>query len=226
MIELLTRNIWWKLFAVLIAVLLWVAVANEPELSTFVSVPVEFKDLPGNLEISSDVLERVVLEMSGPSGELRNFSGNSTAVVLDLSNAAPGERTYRVQERSVHLPRGLHLIRAIPSQVRFVFERHAERTVPVEVRFTRPPEKYEVTPATVTIEGPESRVRRAAAVITDRIDLGKVTGLATFHVNTFTEDPRVRIKSDSEVVVRVAIAAPRENHPLTPAPSQNSAPRS
>src|ERR1041384_7196803 len=166
MIELLTRNVWWKLFALLIAVLLWIAVANEPELSTFVSAPVEFKDIPDNLEISSDVIEKVELEMSGPSGELRNFSGNRTAVVLDLSDAVPGERTYSIREGELHLPRGLHLIRAIPSQVHFVFERHSERTVPVEVRFNRQPEKFEVTPAAVTIEGPESRVKRVVTVVT------------------------------------------------------------
>ena len=207
MIELVTRNIWWKLFALLIAVLLWVAVANEPELSTFVSVPLEFKDLPENLEISSDVIEKVELEMSGPSGELRNFSANRTAVVLDLSDAAPGERTYRIHEGALHLPRSLHVIRAIPSQVHFLFERHTERTVPVVVRFSSPPEKFEVSPPTITIEGPESHVKRTTTVVTDRIDLGKLTGTTTLHVNTFTEDPHVRIKSDSEVQVKVTARA-------------------
>ena len=115
---------------------LWIAVANEPELSTFVSVPIEFKDLPEELEISSDVMEKVELEMSGPSGELRDFAGSRTAVVLDLSDAAPGERTYRIHEGTLHLPRGLRLIRSIPAQVRFQFEPRRQRTVPVVVRFT------------------------------------------------------------------------------------------
>jgi YbbR domain-containing protein len=203
MIELITRNIWWKLFALLIAVLLWIAVANEPELSTFVSVPVEFKDLPESLEISSEVVEKVELEMSGPSGELRNFSGNRTAVVLDLSDAAPGERTYSIGEGELHLPRGLRVIRAIPSQVRFVFEPRLERTVPVEVRFHGAPAKVEVTPRAVTIKGPESRVKRIGAVVTDLIDTNALTGTVTLRVNTFPEDPYVRITSNSEVSVKV-----------------------
>jgi YbbR domain-containing protein len=206
MIELITRNIWWKLFAILIAVLLWIAVANEPELSTFVSVPLEFKDLPENLEISSEIVEKVELEMRGPSGELRNFSGHRTAVVLDLSDAGPGERTYGIQEDSLHLPRGLHLIRAIPSQVHFIFELRRERTVPVEVRFSGTPPKFEVSPRSLTIEGPESRVKRVTAVVTDRIDAEKLKGPTTLRVNTFTPDPYVRIKSDSEVTVKVMAA--------------------
>ena len=203
MIELVTRNIWWKLFALLIAVLLWVAVANEPEVSAFVSVPVEFKDLPESLEISSDVLEKVEMEMSGPSGELRTFSGNRTAVVLDLSDAEPGERTYSIHESDLHLPRGLRLIRSMPSQVHFAFELRRQRTVPVEVRFAGVPPRFEVTPRAVTIEGPESRVRRIASVVTDRIDLSKIAGTTVFHVNTFTDDAHVRITSNSEVTVKV-----------------------
>jgi YbbR domain-containing protein len=203
MIELVTRNIWWKLFALLIAVLLWIAVANEPELSTFVSVPVEFKDLPESLEISSDVVEKVELEMSGPSGELRNFSGNRTAVVLDLSEAVPGERTYSIREGELHLPRGLRVIRAIPSQVRFVFEPHLARTVPVEVRLKGASAKVEVTPRAVTIEGPESRVKRISTVVTDLIDASELNGTVPLRVNTFSEDPYVRITSNPEVSVKV-----------------------
>src|SRR5260370_21231521 len=104
MIELVTRNLVWKLLALLIAVLLWIAVSNEPDLSAFVSVPVEFKDLPDTLEISSDVATQVDLELSGPSSELRNFSGTRTAAVLDMADAQPGERASPIGAGEVHLP--------------------------------------------------------------------------------------------------------------------------
>ena len=203
MIDLLWRNIWWKLFALLMAVLLWIAVANEPELSTFVSVPIEFKDLPQSLEISSDVVEKVTLEMRGPSGELQSFSVNRTAVVLDMSDAVSGERTYLIDSAEVQLPRGLQLIRAIPPGVRFVFERRKTRTVPVQVRFSEPPARFRVAPASLTIEGPESRVDRVQALLTDKIEIGSLNGAGTFHATALADDPHVRIDSDPEVTVEV-----------------------
>ena len=203
MIEFLTRNIWWKLFALLIAVLLWIAVANEPELSTFVSVPIEFKDFPTSLDISSNIVDHVELEMRGPSGELRNFIGNRTAVVLDMSDAVPGERTYTIDAADVHLPRTLRLIRVIPSAVRFVFENRKQKSVPVEVRFSEPPAKFQVSPPSMTIEGPESRVNRVQRVLTDKIDTSKLNGTGIFHVNALSGDPHVRIDSDPEVTVEV-----------------------
>ncbi len=204
MIHLLTRNFLWKVFALLIAVLLWIAVANEPELSAFVSVPVEFRDFPDTLEITSPAVEKVDLELHGPSGELRSFSGTRTAIVLDMSDAQPGERTYSIGLEDVRLPRGLTLIRAIPSQVRFVFEHHAERTIPVEASFISPPAHYQVTPPTIVIEGPQSRVNRIRAAITDTIDTSQISGSGTFHVSAFVDDPFVRIQSDSEVTVEVS----------------------
>lgn len=201
--KLFTRNFAWKVFALAIAILLWIAVANEPELSTFVSVPVEFKDLPETLEIASDAVDKVELEMSGPSGELRSFSGTRTSVVLDMADAMPGERTYTIGEGEVKLPRGLTLIRAIPSQVHFSFERRKVRSVPVEVRFSQAPPKFKVSPAKVTIEGPESRVSRISAVPTDVVDVKGLNGSGTFHVNAYVQDPHVRITSETGVTVEV-----------------------
>jgi YbbR domain-containing protein len=202
--KLFTGNLVWKVFALAIAILLWIAVANEPELSTFVSVPVQFKDLPNTLDISSDIVDKVELEMHGPSGELRNFSSTRTSVVLDMADAMPGERTYAIGDGNVQLPRGLTLLRAIPSQVHFTFEHHKVRRAPVDVRFNQAPAKFKVTPSVVTIEGPESRVNRIAAVPTDTIDLPNADATGRFKVNAYVQDPHVRITSETEVTVEVS----------------------
>ena len=52
-IGLLTQNFWWKLLALAIAFTIWVLVANEPELSTFTTVRVAYRNIPDDLEISS-----------------------------------------------------------------------------------------------------------------------------------------------------------------------------
>jgi hypothetical protein len=119
---LLRENLWWKLFSLVIAVVIWALVASEPELSTFATVPVEYKNLPEGLEVSSQPVSAVVLELRGPSGELRGV-GESVrpGVVLDMSHATPGERTYMIGNGSVKLARGVRLVRAIPAEVRFHF---------------------------------------------------------------------------------------------------------
>lgn len=206
-----TRNFAWKLAAVGVAVLIWVLVASEPELASFAAVSLQYKNLPADLEISSSLIETVYLELRGPSGELRTLNTQRPAVVLDMTGARPGERTFSLGEEQVRLPRGVHLVRAIPSQVRFDFERRAEREVPVRVRFNldRQPdyevESYTVTPARVGIRGPETRVGRVASAVSDPIDLTGVVGQAEFRVNAFVEDSYIRFRSSPAVVVAVTM---------------------
>jgi YbbR domain-containing protein len=195
-----------------IAAVIWALVASEPELSTFATVRVEYKNLGDDLEISSEPVSTVVLELRGPSGELRGV-GESVrpSVVLDMSNAGPGERTYAIGNGAVKLARGVHMVRAIPSEVRFRFEPRRTRQVPVEVRLGGQggsgweAAQIQVDPAGVRIVGPASRVARARSAVTDQVDVSRVTGTAEFHVNLFLEDPYLRLEGPSQAKVRVTM---------------------
>src|ERR1019366_8681986 len=132
-LHLVFHNFGWKLLAVAIAVVLWAVVASEPELSEYATVRLEYRNLPDDLEIGSDPVSQVSLELRGPSGELRGVGdGIQPAVVLDMSAVQPGERTFTIGEGNVKLARGVRLVRSIPSEVRFRFERRVARFVPVQ----------------------------------------------------------------------------------------------
>jgi YbbR domain-containing protein len=211
-IELLTRNLGWKIFSLLVSLLLWVFYAGDPEVGAFVSVPVEYRGMPDNLEISSDLVGTVSIDLRGPSEKVANFSAAKSAVVLDFSGIhKPGEQTFQIDEREITLPSGMRLERAIPAQIRLQFERRTEQDVPVEVRFAGvPPEgfllkQYSVAPETLTLVGPESRVRRIEHAVTDPIDLTSAANGAVFRVNAFVGDPHVRFAKPVKIAVKVEI---------------------
>lgn len=210
--ELLFQNLAWKLLSLAVAVVIWALVASEPELATFANVRLEYKNLPEGLEISSEPLTSVVLELRGPSGALRG-TGEALhpSVVIDMSGAESGERTFSIGDRNVRVMRGVRLVRSIPSDVRFHFEPRRMRRVPVQVRFLGEGKngyavaEYQVDPPEMEITGPRNRVARISAVITDPIDLSIVTGKTQFHVNAFTEDPFVRFLTTPEAAVTVTM---------------------
>jgi YbbR domain-containing protein len=178
---------------------------------TSVSAPIQYKNMPSDLEMSSEGPERIYLEVQGPSTRLSGLDTNRTAVLLDLSGVhRAGEYTFTVDRKNVEdLPAGVKLVRAVPGQVQLRFERRVSAEVPVRVKFsTPPPEGYHlagetVSPKVLKIVGPESRVRQISYVETDPIDLSRVIGNAQFRVHTFVPDPQVRFVSSPDVEVQI-----------------------
>src|SRR5438105_11021392 len=130
----------------MVSLLLWFTYARDPEVGTFVSVPVEYRGMPDDLEISSDLVGSVSIDLRGPAGKIDNFNAAKSAVVLDFSGIhKPGERTFQIDERNINLPSGMRLVRAIPAQIRLQFERRTRQDVPVQVRFSgSPPAGYRI----------------------------------------------------------------------------------
>ena len=211
--DLIFEHFGWKVLSLVIAVFIWVLVASEPELATFATVRLEYKNLPDDLEISSEPVGSISLELRGPSGELRGIGdgGIHPSITLDMSTVQPGERTFPINDRNVKLSRGVHLVRSIPSEVHFRFEKRAYRTIPVIVRLSGEGqngyvvESQDVTPANLAIVGPASHVERMNDAVTDPIDISNLVGTYGFHVNAFVNDPYVRFTSSPSVAVTVTM---------------------
>ena len=210
----LFHDIGWKLASLLLAVVVWGVVSAEPEIETVLSVPVQYANRSPNLEVSSDYRESIKLELRGSSGRLRDLNNTKTAVVLDFSNVhEAGERTFPVTWRNAGLPRGVQLVRAVPSELHFRFERNLTRTVPVQVRFSGLPGKLLVSaavpvPSEVGISGPESRVSRVDFALTDPLDLATITGNTTRTSALYVTEPEVRLLGRPHVQVRITVAKP------------------
>lgn len=210
--QLLTRNLGWKLLALLIAVALWIAVAREPELATSLSVPVEFKNIPDDLDIGSNVQDRVQLEIRGPSGRLSRDKLSDVALILDLSDARAGERTYTIHSNNISLPPGVAFYRAVPSQITLRFDRLLSREVEISPpRYSKPPPEgyrvrgYSLDPAKVRIRGPEERVKRIDRVLIDPVDLSGVVGQQEFHTHVNVGDTQVRLETPLTITLKVTL---------------------
>lgn len=208
----LTNNLGWKLIALLMAVALWIAVAREPELATSLAVPIEFKGMPEDLDIGSNVPDRVHLEIRGPSGRIAHDNLTDLAVVLDLSSATAGEHTYNIRASNINLPSGVRFDRALPSQLTLRFDKLATREVEIVLspHSKGPPDGYRVqsfniNPSKARIRGPEERVKNMDRVSINPVDLSTVIGHEEFHTQVNVGDPQVRLEAPSAVTLQVTV---------------------
>jgi len=212
MIRIITENWHYKVFAVALSTVFWFLIVDESELATAISAPVEYKNIPRDLEMTSDIDEKVRLEIRGPSGKLRPDLIDNTVIVIDLGSVQKaGEHTFSIRQSNTNLAPGISLDRAIPPRIRLQFEHRLTRTVPVSVRIgSNPQPGFEVVsitaePAQLSITGPESRVRSVDAVQTDPVDLAEVTGEDEFRVESYISEPQVRLADSARVKVKVKV---------------------
>jgi YbbR domain-containing protein len=208
----LTRNLIWKLFALVAAFCVWLNVASEPELATIVSVPVEYNNFPKDLEISSDIVDKIEVEARGPAGQLRSLNDSHIAAIVDFANVkSPGERTFTLTTAQLKLPRGIELVLTIPAQLRFQLEKRITRAVPVKVAFSGKAQagftvaNVDIEPPDLTITGPESHVLKAKPLEADPFDLTGVDADTVRKLSVYVEEPDVRILNTPQVTVKIRV---------------------
>lgn len=206
----LTHNFGWKLLSLLVAFLVWWNIANDPDLAMFLSAPVQFRNYPKDLEISSNIVDTIDIETRGPAGQLKDLRSTRLSAVIDFATVrVPGERTFTLTSKEVQLPRGVELVRTVPAQLRFIFERRVTRELKIDVPVSGvlaegiSLKNIEVYPPALTVTGPESRVRSASNAVTDPLDLRQINGDTERHMSVFVSEPEVRIVNTPQVTVKI-----------------------
>ena len=210
--QLFTHNIGWKLVSLLAAFLVWWSIGNDTDLATILSAPVQFREYPKNLEISSAIVESIDIDARGPAGQLRDLRTARLSAIVDFSSVKEaGERTFTLTSKEVRLPRGVELVRTIPAQLRFTFENRTSRQLKVDVPLvgTVPDglvvSKIEVFPPALPVTGPESRVSAARNALADPVDLSRVHADTQQQVAVYVVEPQVRFVVKPQVTVKIHV---------------------
>ncbi len=213
---LITHNFGLKALALCAAFGLWYSIASEPELATIVSVPVDYKNSPKDLVISSETVDSVSVEARGPAARLREMQESRVAAVIDFASVrGPGERTFNLTDAELRPPRGVTVVRTIPEQLRFRFEHQMTAKLPVEVVFSGALPRgltrggVIVDPPELEITGPESRVIGARKLVTDPFDLSRITDMAspdkTQELAAYNSDSELRFAGAPRVTVKIRV---------------------
>jgi YbbR domain-containing protein len=202
-------NLGLKLVSLALAVGLWLAVTRDPVSEVAVDVPIEFHNIPANLEISTEVVPRAQIWVRGPERIVRRLQPADVYAAIELSGVKPGERTFDLTANQVHQPREVQVTQIVPSQLHISFDARLTRQVPVLPRVVGTfAAGYQIgkvvaEPSTVTVSGPQKRVEAVDAAITDSIDASGTMDRATFVRHAYVSDPLVQVMDPNPVRVTV-----------------------
>lgn len=197
------------LTSIVLSFLLWMWVGAQERSEIAVSVPLEYRNLPRDLEILPDknFISNINVWVKGTSTTVNNLRPNEISAWVDLSKTRSGLRNFELGPDEVRVPYGFSVLRINPSRISLRVEEVVTRSVPVTPRIEgEPPLGYKlseskVTPAEVEIRGPQSAVASVRQAFTDSIDLSSIHGPYTEAANVGIENSSVRIVDTKPVQV-------------------------
>ena len=205
------RHIGLKIMSIALAALLWLAVAGEQTVERALRIPLEFTNMPAQLEPVGEPPDIVDVRVRGSSGRLSRIAAGEVVAVVDLTGARPGQRLFHVSASDIRAPFGVEVLQVVPTTLYMTFEPPLTKTVPVIPEVEGDPAPgYEIAvrtadPPTVDIVGPQSAVAAMTAAITEPVSVAGESRTIVKTVSVGVSDPTVRLESADVVRVTVTI---------------------
>jgi YbbR domain-containing protein len=180
-----TTNPSLKLFALVLAVLMWGFVASQRRgESTEIkfTTPLVFKNIPPNLEVTNAPVQAVGVLVGVQRSLGGSVNPNLFQVTIDLSSQLPGELNYSLTEKNVtynnqSAPPGMAVLQMSPAVVPITLEEALVKDVPIRPRFfgdLAPGysiESIQIRPPTAKVQGARSRLDKLDHIYTRPLDV-------------------------------------------------------
>jgi YbbR domain-containing protein len=205
------RHLGLKVLAIALATLLWFTVAGEHVVERSLRVPLEFRNIPSELEIVGNPPDNVDVRVRGSSALLSRVQPGEIVAVLDLSTARSGSRLFHIRADEVRAPFGIEVAQVVPPTISIELEKSAQRKVPVvPATLGEPAPGYVVgrvsaEPATVDIVGPDTRVRQIAEATTEPVSIAGSKTRVRDVVTVGVADSSVRLMQPQSATVIVEV---------------------
>lgn len=174
-------NLGLKLFALLLAVLLYLHVLTDRTVEQTLYFPVQVEALPDSLALASSVPAEIGVKLRGSGKQLWRLRWTKPPLKVSLAGVAPGmfQRSLGPADVPLSGTTDVTVLEVVdPSELRLEVTRRATRMVPVVVPVTGDPAggmilagAPEIRPASVRVSGPASWVARQETLRTEPVSI-------------------------------------------------------
>jgi YbbR domain-containing protein len=205
------RNLFFKILALVLAVILWFLVVGEERAEVGLTIPLELVNMPRDLIVVNNLPQGIDIRVNGPRSLIRSLTTRDLSKSLDLSNTRAGTVTYSISSEGIRLPRGVAVTRIHPTQVVVVLQKQIKKMIPVRARVIgRPASGYEVglvriRPEEVEVAGPEEVIKDLENLTTKPVDIGGRRESLVQEVYLDFRFPQIHLSRNQTIEVEVKI---------------------
>jgi YbbR domain-containing protein len=194
-VKILTGDTLLRVASLGLAVVLWVVIAGRDTAERGVTAPVEFRNVPTDLEPTGDLVDSVNVRLRASPGLIESLDPGEVVALIDLEGAEEGER----------------IVKITPSLLTLNLEQVLSKRIPVRPRILGQPApgfevaSFDATPAEVQVLGPKSRVQEIESAFTEPVSVAGADVTVEEYVNVGLEDPLLRLEGGGQVRVVVGV---------------------
>lgn len=207
------QNIGVKLIFLVLALFIWFFFAGEKESVISYTLPIEFRNLPKNIELLKISAEKAEVQISGSRRILLQLKPEQVGLSLNLENSEPGKNVFPLTSKNLFIPPGLKIIKVKPDKIAVVMEATGTKLIHIAPEFVGnlPQGKelisYKMTPNQVTIIGAPSVLKGISSMKTEPISLTEINESSTIQAGIMVSPPSLKLSPDfpGKVTIKLMI---------------------
>ncbi len=199
-----------KLLALFTSILLWLLIVGPQRSELGISIPLQYTNLPPDLEITGKWMDRIDVRLRGSEAGLANLNPGSVRAVVNLANVVTGVNYFRITGKNVQVPPGITISEIRPSDLHLNIETALIKKISVVPTLTGAlPDKTKIViaPVDVQLKGVQAELRKITSVVTEPINVEQLKMSGKLTIPVVIKPDGVRIDSIDPVQVTVILEA-------------------
>jgi diadenylate cyclase len=197
-----------KLLSVITAMFLWFLVVGPQRSELGMTVPIQYTNLPPNMEITGQWMDRIDVRLRGSESGLANLKPGSVRAVVELSNVLPGLNCYRITAKNLMVPPGVTISEIRPSDLYLSIEAASMRRIAIVPSLPGDvPEKTKivVSPAEAKVRGLQNDLKKITAVTTEPMPVSELLAKGKAILPVVVKPDGLRIESIEPMLATVTV---------------------
>ena len=199
-----------KIVALATSMLLWFLIVGPQRSELGISVPLQYTNLPSDMEITGKWMDRIDVRVRGSEAGLANLNPGSVRAVINLGNVTTGPNFFRITSKNIQVPPGITISEIRPPDVQLNIDAASAKkigVVPTLIGTLPEKTKVVVSPQEVQVKGVQADLRKVTSVTTEPVNLEELRAKGRIVVPLVVKPDGVRIDSLDPGQVTVSLEA-------------------